>query len=250
MGFATNLAAIGAANKVIKAMAPSLVPQTKEALKAFREEYFSIEQVDGRWHALLLKPLPSDASAQASPSLEAVPQEPQAPASEAAPQAGQQAFAAAANFFASRGAPLASEAEREAAQAGIDAADAAADDADDPDFEAARLARAQAEADALANAQQAESKLKNGKIWIHASSCPSPVKRVWAIADAMCKEAREAGKPMPSRKEIQDECVRQGVASGTSRTQYQAWKKANDNDAANAQRAAELSAALNSRSGN
>lgn len=49
------------------------------------------------------------------------------------------------------------------------------------------------------------------------SSCVRPTKKVWDIADCMAKA---------SRKEVMDECVRQGVAYGTARTQYQAWFKA------------------------
>lgn len=49
------------------------------------------------------------------------------------------------------------------------------------------------------------------------STCERPTKRVWDIADSM---------PKASRKEVMAECVRQGIAYGTSRTQYQAWFKA------------------------
>lgn len=49
------------------------------------------------------------------------------------------------------------------------------------------------------------------------SSCVRPTKKVWDIADCMAKA---------SRKEVMEECVRQGVAYGTARTQYQAWFKA------------------------
>lgn len=103
----------------------------------------------------------------------------------------------------------------------------------------------QAAAEALANAQQAESQLPNGKVWIHASSVPKPTKFVWHVADEMNAAARAAGKPAPSRKEVQDECIRRGVASGTARTQYQAWKKATDDTRANEAKAAELSARFN-----
>lgn len=102
-----------------------------------------------------------------------------------------------------------------------------------------------AAAEALANAQQAESQLPNGKVWIHASSVPKPTKFVWHVADEMNAAARAAGKPAPSRKEVQDECIRRGVASGTARTQYQAWKKATDDTRANEAKAAELSARFN-----
>lgn len=110
----------------------------------------------------------------------------------------------------------------------------------DAEFEAAKQA-----ADAQANAEQAASTLPNGKIWIHVSSIAKPTKVVWTIADAMIAEALAAGAPLPSRKQVQDECVRRGIASGTARTQYQAWKKANDDAALNAAHAAELSKKFN-----
>lgn len=49
------------------------------------------------------------------------------------------------------------------------------------------------------------------------SSCEKPTKKVWHIADSM---------PKASRKDVMAECVRQGIAYGTARTQYQAWFKA------------------------
>lgn len=49
------------------------------------------------------------------------------------------------------------------------------------------------------------------------SSAMRPTRLVWVIADSM---------PKASRKEVMEECVRQGVAYGTARTQYQAWFKA------------------------
>lgn len=49
------------------------------------------------------------------------------------------------------------------------------------------------------------------------STCERPTKKVWHIADAM---------PMATRKEVMAECVAQGIAYGTARTQYQAWFKA------------------------
>lgn len=61
--------------------------------------------------------------------------------------------------------------------------------------------------------------------WVHASSVLKPTKLVWVIADEMYAEAQNAGKPMPTRKEVQDECVRRGIASGTARTQFQHWFK-------------------------
>lgn len=49
------------------------------------------------------------------------------------------------------------------------------------------------------------------------SSVIRPTRLVWVIADSM---------PKASRKEVMAECVAQGVAYGTARTQYQAWFKA------------------------
>lgn len=106
------------------------------------------------------------------------------------------------------------------------------------------LLAAQAQADAIANAQASETNL-NGKVWIRLSSIPKPTKAVWLIADEMCFEALANHLPIPSRKAIQEECVARGIASGTARTQYQAWKKANDNDRENAIRAAEASKRFN-----
>lgn len=102
-------------------------------------------------------------------------------------------------------------------------------------------------ADRIANAQASEQQLPNGKVWVRQSSVLKPTKMVWAIADEMNAAAREAGKEAPSRKEVQEECVRRGIASGTARTQYQAWKAAQDATAKNAALAAELSAKLNGK---
>jgi hypothetical protein len=101
---------------------------------------------------------------------------------------------------------------------------------------------AQAEADRIANAQASEQDLPNGKVWVHMSSIAKPTKQVWHIADEM-----KAANPQVSRKEVQDECVRRGIASGTARTQYQAWKKANDSAIANQEAAAEASKRFNSK---
>ena len=238
MAFTSNIAAINAANQALKAAGyESSAPVLKQA----RAKHFKIEKVDGQWHALITEPLPNAESMAAliSPSAsQAAAPQPEQSSEQAQPEQSMQAQAAAmtaasAAFFASRSIPASASASLRGSSA------------------EAEYKAAQAEADALANQQQAQaaatSQLRNGKVWIHASTCESPVKRVWAIADAMVKQARDEGKAAPSRKDIQDECVRQGVASGTARTQYQAWKKANDNDAANAANAAALSAALNSR---
>lgn len=57
------------------------------------------------------------------------------------------------------------------------------------------------------------------------STTEKPTKKVWHIADAMYMAAKAAGLPMPTRKEVTEECVRQGIAYGTSRTQFQHWFK-------------------------
>lgn len=57
------------------------------------------------------------------------------------------------------------------------------------------------------------------------STIPLPTKAVWNIADDMYFTAEEAGQPAPKRKEVIEECVRQGIAYGTARTQYQHWFK-------------------------
>lgn len=110
----------------------------------------------------------------------------------------------------------------------------------DPEF-----AAAQAEADRQATQAQIADAPGGRKEWIRVSTIEKPTKRVWMIADEMMAMAAHAGKPAPSRAEVQDECVRRGVASGTARTQYQAWKKAQDNDRLNASKAAELSKKFN-----
>lgn len=134
---------------------------------------------------------------------------------------GQQAAAAA--FFASR-----------------PAAEAASDEEVE---EAEELRKAQEQADAQANDEQANaapgSKYPAG--WVHKSAIEKPVKRVWAIADEMIAE-----NPEVTRAEVQAECVRRGIASGTARTQYQAWFSARRAAIENAARAAELSKKFNS----
>lgn len=77
------------------------------------------------------------------------------------------------------------------------------------------VADAQADADKLANAIQVNEAAPSDKPRL--STCEKPTKKVWHIADSM---------PKASRKEVVAECVRQGIAYGTSRTQYQAWFKA------------------------
>lgn len=84
---------------------------------------------------------------------------------------------------------------------------------------------AELEAEAQATQAQVAAAPGNKPGWVHASSVLKPTKLVWVIADEMYAEAQNAGKPMPSRKEVQDECVRRGIASGTARTQFQHWFK-------------------------
>lgn len=84
---------------------------------------------------------------------------------------------------------------------------------------------AELEAEAQATQAQVAAAPGNKPGWVHASSVLKPTKLVWVIADEMYAEAQNAGKPMPSRKEVQEECVRRGVASGTARTQFQHWFK-------------------------
>lgn len=256
MAYTSNIAAINAANQALKAAG---YDSSAAALKQARAKHFKIEKVDGEWHALIKEPLPSAQSmAQAIASSNVPPSAPQDEPEQAQPDQAMQAQAAAmtaasAAFFASRAIPQAAQPEAiiPEAEAENEPSDYDLSEHRHESMGAREFEKAQAAADALANQQQAQaaatSQLRNGKVWIHASTCESPVKRVWAIADAMVKQARDEGKAAPSRKDIQDECVRQGVASGTARTQYQAWKKANDNDAANAANAAALSAALNAR---
>lgn len=100
------------------------------------------------------------------------------------------------------------------------------------------ISRMEIEAEEQANRQQIEavSETKAGKPWIRASSIEKPTKMVWVIADAMVADRVAKGLPAPSRKEVQEECVRQGIASGTARTQYQHWFKTN-HEAATAPRA-------------
>lgn len=116
----------------------------------------------------------------------------------------------------------------------------AAEIAPDAAFEAA-----QAEADRQATQAQITDAPGSKKEWVRVSTIEKPTKRVWAIADEMIAMAAHAGNAAPSRAEVQDECVRRGIASGTARTQYQAWKKAQDNDRLNATKAAELSKKFN-----
>lgn len=83
------------------------------------------------------------------------------------------------------------------------------------------------------------------KPMVRQSSAIKPTKLVWEIADRMLAEAQAAGKPAPSRKEVQDACIAAGVATGTARTQYQAWTAARKNTQANAEAARAASERIN-----
>lgn len=171
------------------------------------KEFFKIEKLDGQWHSMQIAQFPA-------------PRDP------------------LSCLLIERDAGMDAIAFPKAAEAAFHEAQAAA--AEQMDIEAA-----QAAADALADSQQSATNLPNGKEWIRISSVIKPTKFVWHVADEMNARAAAAGQPAPTRKEVQDECVRRGVASGTARTQYQAWKKATDDARKNAVHAAELSAKFN-----
>lgn len=78
-----------------------------------------------------------------------------------------------------------------------------------------------ADADRLANAQSANTDPLRPRV----SSIKLPTKKVWDIADKMFAEAEKNNNPAPKRKEVIEECVRQGIAYGTARTQFQHWFK-------------------------
>jgi hypothetical protein len=214
MAFASNIQAMNAARAMLKAQGIAAA-----ALK----EYFSIEKHDGEWHAMHIQAFPAPRDPLSCLILE---------------RDGAITF------------PLASDAPAialTASQAECAAYDESGDEfyaQDEAEFDEAQANRQKA-ADALADSLQSASNLPNGKEWIRISSVEKPTKFVWHVADRMVGAALAAGLPAPSRKEVQDECIRLGVASGTARTQYQAWKKANDETALNAQRAAELSKRFN-----
>lgn len=220
MAYATNMAAMNAARK---------------QYGADWKKFVQVEKLDGEWHATIRPLETQDAALSLSDEREGAFEFPTALS--VAAGAGKlsligssqaEAQASAAAFFASRGAAIKAEE--------VIVEDETEDEAD--------YAEAAREAEAKANAQQT-SEFKGKQEWVKFSSVPKPTKRVWHIADEMVRAALAAGKPIPSRKEVQDECVRRGIASGTARTQYQAWKKANDDTLANAKLAEELSAKLN-----
>jgi hypothetical protein len=137
--------------------------------------------------------------------------------------------ASQAAFFASRSLAIIAESE-----ASGDAAPA--DHEDSEAISDAEIARQQSEAEkafdaaieaSMGEADKAAPASGIKKPYIHSSSIPRPTKKVWAIADAMIRHAEQNDLPIPSRGEIIAECIKRGIASGTSATQYQYWKKAN-----------------------
>lgn len=94
-------------------------------------------------------------------------------------------------------------------------ADAAAAVEEFGEDELERFADEQRAAERKANAQMSPQSPRP-----RLSSCLGPTKKVWHIADSM---------PKASRKDVMAECVAQGIAYGTARTQYQAWFKASQN---------------------
>jgi hypothetical protein len=130
---------------------------------------------------------------------------------------------AAQAFFASRGLAIIGD----AAPADHEDSEAISDD---------EIARQQSEAEkafdaaieaSMNEAEKAAPASGIKKPYIRSSSIPRPTKKVWAIADAMIRHAEQNDLPIPSRGEIIAECIKRGIASGTSATQYQYWKKAN-----------------------
>lgn len=211
MAFTSNLAAINAANAQLKLayQAANCGPfSSKDTLKAARDFHFKFEKHDGEWHALIVMPLPA-------------PEAPRDPAASLADQR-EGAFAFPTNNLSKL--PLTEDGYVDESKA------------------ADQLAN-----EALLQAAQESATGPAPKEWIHKSSVMKPTKLVWIIADEMLASAQAAQLPVPTRKEVQDECIRRGVASGTARTQYQAWKTARDNALKNAEHAAALSAAFNKR---
>lgn len=134
----------------------------------------------------------------------------------AQPQAGD---AAAAAFFASR--VIIAQPQNEAD----------AEEISDEALAAQQAEGAKAFDNAIESAMKAADEAAPGRKakapYIKNSSIARPTKKAWAIADAMIAHAEENDLPTPTRGEIIAECIKQGIASGTSATQYQYWKKAN-----------------------
>lgn len=89
------------------------------------------------------------------------------------------------------------------------------------------LAEAQRQADAQANAAAVNVNPLRPRL----STAEKPTKLVWAIADELTSK-----DPDITRAQVIEECVRRGIAYGTSRTQYQHWFKTKQ-DAAKTPRA-------------
>jgi hypothetical protein len=146
-------------------------------------------------------------------------------ASEAQPQAMDEAAAA---FFASRLILAQPDAEPQEPQ---QEPQEPQEEISDEDIAAQQKAAEQAYENAIESAMKAADAAAPArgaaKPYIRSSSIAKPTKKVWAIADAMIAHAEESELPIPSRGEIIAECIARGIASGTSATQYQAWKKAN-----------------------
>jgi hypothetical protein len=127
---------------------------------------------------------------------------------------------AAAAFFASR---------LIAAQAEAATNEAPAEEISDADIAAQQAAGEQAYENVIqeaVNAADAAAPARGAKKpYIKQSSIARPTKKAWAIADAMRKHAIDNDLPIPARGEVIAECIKQGIASGTSATQYQYWKK-------------------------
>ena len=136
----------------------------------------------------------------------------------------QHGHAAAQAFFSSR---LINQIEA-MNEASEEISNEASEEISDAEIEAQRKAADEAFERAIEErlAQMGASLPRAKKEYIHRSSVIRPTKRVWAIADEMIAKAEAANLPRPSRGEIIEECIRRGIASGTSATQYQAWKKA------------------------
>lgn len=128
---------------------------------------------------------------------------------------------AAEAFFASRALIIVPEAEPEADEPEI------SDDEIAAQQKAAEAAFDAAIENAMATAESAAPARGAKRPYIHSSTIAKPTKKVWAIADAMIAHAEANNMPDPTRGEIIAECIARGIASGTSATQYQHWKKAN-----------------------
>lgn len=89
---------------------------------------------------------------------------------------------------------------------------------------------------ALAEEEKPAEKAAKAPV-LNTSSIERPCKRVWAIADDM-----KISHPGAKRKDILAECVKQGIAYYTARTQYQQWlgiqKEMAEREAAQAAKAA------------